>query len=120
MILTGKCKEDFIKWVKKRCNIKLHELMKVEMWFSIQDEALKNALIIEFFVCVGIFINVSPNYLDQDRKYSDGDFKAIINFKDGRNTMSVDFTFESCFNPCNRQEATEQAIKKANEIYNSK
>lgn len=49
MILTGKAKEDFLKWVKKRCNIKIHELIKVETWFDVQDDAFKNALIIEWF-----------------------------------------------------------------------
>jgi len=108
MILNGKAKEDFKKYI-----------YNIRHMYDNSLTSQKYALIIEWFDSVGIYVNISPNYLDHERKYSEGDFKAIINFKDGRNTMGVDFPFESCFNPCNRQEATKQAILKANEIYNS-
>lgn len=38
MILTGECKEDFLKWCK--CN---------EKWFNTYLDIFQNALIIEFF-----------------------------------------------------------------------
>ena len=86
MILTGKCKEDFVEYCKiYSCEYENNKRGEF-FWFGNETDLLHkycdkflNALIIEFFDSVGIFINVSPNYLDQDRKYSDGDFKAIIN-----------------------------------------
>ena len=77
--------------------------MKVEMWFSIQDEALKNALIIEFFDSVDMKIGYIP--------IIGGDFETYVNV-DKYDVYNIDHRFEA------RQEATTQAIKKANEIYN--
>ncbi|EHQ41520.1 hypothetical protein [Myroides odoratus] len=93
MKLTVKAKNDFLKWAKKRCNIKLHELIKMEMWFSIQDNAFKNALIIEWFDSVGIWSNIVNDMLIIDKDY---------------------------FKKFNWQTNVELLIITANEIYNEK
>lgn len=107
MKLTGKAKEDFLKWVKKRCNIKIHELIKIEMWFDIQDDAFKNALIIEWFDSVGIYIII--------KKTVDIYWLYDIQYQNSNINISV-------FEPMqeSRREAIKQAIIKANEIYNDR
>ena len=97
MILTGKAKEDF------SYNYNMSN-------FNGYSETLQNALIIEWFDSVGIYISI--NYVDfYDELRNDKGFEACVTNKG----LSVMFRSVS-----SRQEATLQAIKKANEIYNSK
>ena len=100
-ILTGKCKRTFLKWLKIRVNSTLHEIDKIEFWFNLQDESFKIALIIEWFDSIGIYI--TSDYFELNK----GFYSEILN----ENFEIVKPT---------RQEATLQAIKKANEIYNEK
>lgn len=98
MKLTGKTKEDFFKWFKKNSKIKLHEYEKVEIVFKIQNEVYKNALIIDFFDSVGVYIGIT-NYSSY--------FRCWIG--------------EKCINIFDtRTEATSEAIIKANDLYNQK
>ena len=109
MILTGKAKEDFNRWIN---NNGYHD--------EVIYNSVINALIIEWLDSVGIYVNVSPRYIDHVLKYSVGDFYAVLNFKDGSLTL----------NACNynsiedriysRQQATEKAIIKAIDIYNNR
>lgn len=94
MILTGKCLEAFIEW--KLNNKKLSTIEVLD--FKHLSNVSKYALIIEFFDSVGIYIEL----------FKLENFIWAIN----------DLYEESGYN--NRQEATTEAIKKANEIYNSK
>ena len=96
MILTGKAKEDFYKYL----NIKDYKLFDyVRKKYA--NEIVSNALIIEWFDSVGIYI--TSDYLELNRVF----YSEILNEN-----------FE-IVKP-NRQEALTEAIKKANEIYNSK
>ena len=111
MILTGKAKEDFEKWLNK------------EMYYlgrnnfedrdnNIEDlsDNFQNALIIEWFDSVGIFVSI--NYVDfYNEIRNDKGFETYVTNKG----LSVKFRSVS-----SRQEAIKQAIEKANEIYNSK
>ena len=90
MILTGKAKEKFLEWLDEEST-----------WFQTFSDTHQNALIIEFFDSVGVYIGVYPatncsQYLM---------FEISIN---------DDWIGEEE----NRQEATIQAITKANDIYN--
>ena len=105
-ILTGKCKRTFLKWIKIRVNSKLHEIYKIEFWFNLQDESFKIALIIEWFDSLGIYIEISF-YDDCYWTYNIYSNKPVLE-KETANICN------------NRQQATEEAIKKANEIYNEK
>lgn len=100
-ILTGKCKRRFLKWLKIRVNSTLHEIDNIEFWFNLQDDSFKNALLIEWFDSVGIYI--TSNYFE----LNNGFYSEIL-----------DSNFE-IIKPT-RQEALTEAIKKANEIYNEK
>lgn len=91
MILTGKCLEAFKNW----CNTESISYIDI-----LGLEAYLNALIIEFFYSVEIY---ASTYICHDNTF---DF-SINNV-----------TYNSFTN--SRQEATTQAIKKANEIYNNK
>lgn len=99
MILTRIAKKDFEKYV---------ENLQVSSYISMLENipiTYLNALIIDWFDSIGIYIEVlrEPDfYAFQIHK---GNYKKI-HFNEGG------------FN--SRQEATTEAIKKANEIYNSK
>lgn len=89
MILTGKCKEDFLK----------HTLY-TDTTFDLIDELFQTALIIEFFDSVGIRIGIS--YFNVGLGY----FEYRIHYHGAVGTGVT------------RQQATNEAIKKANLIYN--
>ena len=101
MILKGKCKRIFLKWLKIRVNSTLHEIDNIEFWFNLQDESSKITLIIEWLDSVGIYI--TSDYFELNK----GFYSEIL-----------DSNFE-IVKPT-RQEALTEAIKKANEIYNEK
>ena len=103
MILNGKVKEEFFNWLDNQgvngIDISNWEFEK----FHLLSNVSQNSLIIEWFDSVWIHICVTPIFPVEKYGYS----------------FSVDLETEYVkFN--SRQEATEQAIKKANEIYNEK
>ena len=95
MILTGKALEHYKIWFDKYYN---------DYWTYYQSKpTILNALIINWFDSVGIYVNAELDYLH------------IVWFP----TINNDWNFEEReFEK--RQEAIKEAIKKANEIYNSK
>ena len=104
MILTGKAKEDFYKYINIE-DYKLFDYVRKKY----ANEIVLNALIIEWFDSVGIYISI--NYVDfYDEFRNNTGFETYVTNKG----LSVKFRSVSI-----RQEATIQAIKKANEIYNS-
>ena len=108
MILTGKAKESFIDYLDKTNQIKIEKGILNLHWQDL-PEKFKNALIIEWFDSVGIFVSI--NYVDfYNEIRNDKGFEAYV-------TKGISVKFRSV---SSRQEATIQAIKKANEIYNSK
>ena len=100
MILTGKAKESFIDYLDKTNQIKIEKGILNLHWQDL-PEKFKNALIIEWFDSVGIYI--TSDYFELNK----GFYSEIL-----------DSNFE-IIKPT-RQEALTEAIKKANEIYNSK
>ena len=105
MILTGKAKEDFYKYINIE-DYKLFDYVRKKY----ANEIVLNALIIEWFDSVGIYISI--NYVDfYDEFRNNTGFETYVTNKG----LSVKFRSVSI-----RQEATIQAIKKANEIYNNK
>src|SRR5690606_33935055 len=102
MILTGKAKEDFLKWY-------YYNNYHHQVFTETSDDIFINALIIEWIDSVGIFISI--NYVSfYDELRNDKGFEAYVT----NNGLSVKFRIVK-----NRQEAIEKAIKKANEIYNN-
>ncbi len=104
MILTGKAEEEFFNWLDNQgvngIDISNWEFEK----FQLLSNVSQNALIIEWFDSVGIYINIENLYYQSWWSYK---VKIIPNI------------FEEKVMVKTRQEATEKAIKKANEIYNS-
>ena len=102
MILTGKAKESFIDYLDKTNQIKIEKGILNLHWQDL-PEKYKNALIIEWFDSVGIYVNAELDYLH------------LVWFPTINNNWNFEeHEFET------RQEAIKEAIKKANEIYNSK
>lgn len=100
MELTGKAKESFIDYLDKTNQIKIEKGILNLHWQDL-PEKFKNALIIEWFDSVGIY--VTSDYFE----LNNGFYSEIL-----------DSNFE-IIKPT-RQEALTEAIKKANEIYNEK
>lgn len=111
MLLTGKCKEDFLKWsiLNRSIIVDYHEN------HIISD-------IIEWFDSVGIYIGIEP-YIGggEDVYYAKIVYRMMTNnfidtWVDVENTMysPIELYFS------NRREATKQAIIKASQIYNEK
>ena len=100
MILTGKAKEDFLEYYNN------HSIKYLLSWTDFDDLPLvvKNALIIEWFDSVGIYINIENLY------YQSWWYYKVKKCPD---------TYKQVIMQNTRQEATEEAIKKANEIYNN-
>lgn len=99
MKLTGKAKEEFKKWFDENYN---------DFWnYYNAKKTLLNALIIEWFDSVEIYIEISAiNYVGLEFSYNIQE-KNTINGSNG-------YVFKI------RNEATDKAIAKANEIYNKK
>ena len=93
MILTGKTKEDFILWLNNQ-PVAPYEVMLDDI-----PKCYLNALIIEWFDSVGIYI--TSDYFELNK----GFYSEVLD----SNFAIVKPT---------RQEALIEAIKKANEIYN--
>ena len=102
-ILTGKAKEDFYKFLIKK--YPLNE-MEVEEWFLSLYNEFKNASITEWFDSVGICIDRDCINIEMVIT----DFRGI-----NEEQTIIDCDHEESF-----QYWWEEAIKKANEIYNSK
>ena len=106
MVLTGKAKEEFFNWLDNQgvngIDISNWEFEK----FHLLSNVSQNSLIIEWFDSVGIYIEISF-YDDCYWTYNIYSNKPVLE-KETANICN------------NRQEATEEAIKKANEIYNEK
>ena len=102
MILTGKALDHYKIWFDKYYN---------DYWTYYQSKpTILNALIIEWFDSVGIYISI--NYIDfYDELRNNTGFETYVTNKG----LSVKFRSVS-----SRQEAIKQAIEQANEIYNSK
>ena len=104
MILTGETKEDFERWLHSN-DVLIKEGIYDDTYLTDVFEKLplnlQYASIIEWFDSVGIYI--TSDYLELNRVF----YSEILNEN-----------FE-IVKP-NRQEALTEAIKKANEIYNSK
>ena len=113
MILTGKAKEDFENYVLNKelghdseVLISVYNQESLFINYNNVKETLLNALIIEWFDSVGIYIEISF-YDDCYWTYNIYSNKPVLE--------------KEIANICNnRQEALAEAIKKANEIYNNK
>lgn len=117
MILTDKCLKDFEKWYKaKISSLEEYSLLTEKVkeihvnweydYFDTRDLSMKYSVIVDFLDSVGIEIEISH---DIDYEYSSP--IGWIWFIEGVENNKWHET---------RQEARKEALKKANEIYNSK
>lgn len=116
-MLNGKAKEDFEQYVlSKYLEIRFRELVKCKIsdgipfvdYYDICELHL-NALIIEWFDSVGVYISI--NYVNfVNELTSTKGFEAMITNKHLTTRFRETKT---------RKKATEQALEKANEIYNN-
>lgn len=116
MILTGKAKEDFEKYVSYKYGEGDKELKMMRGMYL-------NALIIDFFDSVGFIITIleeSFNNVDIDFDFWTPEFMyQIKTYIELDNRLNYYIQNDSIDNFKHRKIATEQAIIKANEIYNT-
>lgn len=105
MILTNKAKEDFIDYLWES-KFKKEDYKEYEDYIENQKESHTYADIIEWFDSVGVYI-----YLETGMYFNKPNFRYKIITND-----------DTCigYKEYSRQEATIQAITKANEIYNER
>lgn len=103
MILTLKCKEAFLGWS-----------MYTEETFDLTQELFQHALIIDFFDSVGLGID-TYTYLTKENEFRFGsDIIATFDIINDSATINLGIHFDT------RTQATTEAIKKANEIFNNR
>ncbi|MDV3568143.1 hypothetical protein CMU71_14715 [Elizabethkingia anophelis] len=107
--MEGKAKEEMLKWLSAN-----YPLGWKAMEMGGLRPSFQNTLIVEWLDSMGIYLEITPDY-DIFGGYNRGFYAHVI--QEGVSVISV-FNDNDCFNA--RQEATEAAIKKAVEIYNSK
>lgn len=110
MILTGKAKDKFLTWYGNRIGITLTTL---ELIYQ-SESVIQNALIVEWFDTIGTYITIEGVF-DGMLGYHRG-YQVHI-YQDSEHPISM-FKNHDVFE--SRQEATEAAITKANEIYNER
>lgn len=104
-ILTDKAKEDFIKSYGNIIKVTIEDYdAEFEVFTKFYSEIHQYASIIDFFDSVGIYIEIQIHQILRGVNM----WRGKIN-----NCVYDDLEYKS-----NRQQSTEQAILKANEIYN--
>lgn len=107
IMLTDKARIDFNKWLSSKRNETIIdgdiEYDLVYLFNYILPEDLKKNLIIEWFDMVNIYINPTQRMPQEVNKWA-----FIVDFE-----LYDKLLFKT------RQEASEEAIKKANQIYNA-
>ncbi len=107
MILTDKCKEDFKEWFYINDGIKKSMRQFSDLTLTAFDslpKPMQYGVYVDFFDSIGIFIDLEFMH------HLNNTFMPSIMLKNGR---------YDCYDNCKtRQESREQAIIKANEIYN--
>ena len=108
MKLTGKCKVDFEFWFSNKSKI---EYMPITVWYNFEnnyptdvdfyalDDCFQYGVYVDFFDSVGILIELEHDYRDST-------WDIFVN------------TAELCYKFKTRQETRQEAVLKANEIYN--
>jgi len=101
MKLTGKCKDDFFKWLEET---DVSDTDLFWQWYKI-PESMQYGVYVDFFDSVGLSIGVYKIDISKWFGIILKNNRYLNNFKEGYSTLS---------------EARTEAIKKANEIYNKK
>lgn len=112
-MLTGKCKIDFEKWLEN--HIIFCTVDDLLYWFYEQPSMMQYGVYLEFFDSVGIIIDIQPS-MDYDNFTYIGVDSFMVNVIKLMDAVLYD---EEVVEFKTRQEAREQAILKANKIYNS-
>ena len=116
MKLTGKCKTDFEKWYLGKyyfTGFETEDVVLNDHIFKHLDFTMQYGVYVDFFDSVGLILDVQPVLDYDEEKYTKVVYWIITVFTLGiKGEDYNDWEFKT------RQEAREQAILKANEIYN--
>lgn len=103
MELTGKCKEDFEKWLNPKYLEDVETGSGINVFEHVGNE-MKYGVFVDFFDSVGIRVSI---------RNIGSSYWYVINYP---NTLGLKDRYESKYTE--RPEARTAAIEKANEIYN--
>lgn len=106
-LLTGKCKEDFEKWYyndkKHQCSYMTNQIKKSR--FESSTLSMQYGVLVDFFDSAGMHLGLEP--------YFDNDMDLLFKY----NLLFVkDIDYQNSYTK--REHVRQQAIKKANELYN--
>ena len=109
MELTGKAKEEFEKWYNNDIKKQTHKLIHLtdSKYFNLLTDSMQYGVYVDFFDSVGLKIFIEPDKIEM--------YYLFITPNDCVGTYCIG---DNIF--ITRQEAREQAIKKANEIFNNR
>lgn len=112
-LLTGNCKELFLKWYKKNYRIDEEDDVSYQ-YFINEHETCRRALIVDFFEGVGIYISSELSFKKSEKHASEVykyDFDKIL---------GDCLEFKGRFFGKTKPEAIDKAIEKANELINNR
>jgi hypothetical protein len=115
MKLTGKCKDDYLKWYKDVYS-KENDIHEDGMSINYMPFSMAYGVYVDFFDSVGIQVKVEKEF-DMDYAIYTGDYAWICDLEKlrGQDGHIVKNGFTETL-----KEAREKAIEKANEIYNGR
>lgn len=111
MLLTGKCKKEFVKWLNSK-----DEFAEWSDDFKVTPFSMQYGVYVDFFDSVGIIIDIQP-FIDYDENV----YTEVMYFMIRAIPLNLEIT-ETHYNEeefKTLKNAREQVIIKANEIYNS-
>lgn len=112
-MLTDKCEEDFLIWYQKEFE---NRNLPYINGFEISDLSIKYGVYVEFFDSVGIIIDVQPFLYYNENVYTSVQFyMASVYFLNVKPEEDDEYSDEFK----TRKEAQEQAIIKADKIFNN-
>jgi hypothetical protein len=111
MELTGKCKEDFEKWLRPDILSEHRYSELITNCFSQFPESMQYGVYVDFFDSVGVYIQLTP--------YFDSVTEVVLWFFTLEDKRCVHLNSHLENKAKTRPEARMLAIEKANEIYNT-
>lgn len=110
MKLTGKCKEEFEKWLKTNDNITRSDYN----FFEYVSFNMQYGVYVDFFDSVDLYIEIFTVMEWGENIHDLGDWNFIIHYKGDVESEVYGKDYKT------RQEAREKAIEKAQSIYNDR
>jgi hypothetical protein len=118
-LINGKCREEFLKWIKNKKYSIIHDVGERDMnivplneMFEQLDFSMQYGVLVDFFDANGIIIDIQIHTEPTMQGAKFTKFRPEILFNGAFHNVGASFG--------KRETAHTEAIKKANEIFNNK